>query len=102
MRGFNPLARLPGGSDEAQLGRWRGWLAGLGVKPEGLDLLACARGEGVKTVPELCRWFEQEVRLSAGRPARQALAVLQKRLAPPLVREWLDWPEPLWRALNVN
>ncbi|MCP4421616.1 MAG: hypothetical protein GY805_33810 [Chloroflexi bacterium] len=45
--GFNPLAVAPGETEEETTRRWQQWFQGMNVHPQGIELLAQARADGV-------------------------------------------------------
>ncbi len=90
--GFNPLAAVPGEGEEALVGRWQRWFQGMNVHPQGVDLLARARQEGVEDIPGLRKWLKKAVRKGQVTADSSLILALSRLTANRAVREWLEWP----------
>lgn len=90
--GFNPLAAVPGETDEALLQRWQRWFGGMNVHPQGVQLLARAQADGVVDIPSLRKWLKQVERQGQTAAVSSLGMALNRLTANRSLREWLEWP----------
>jgi len=90
--GFNPLAAVPGETDEALLQRWQRWFGGMNVHPQGVHLLARAQADGVGDIPSLRKWLKQVERQGQTAAVSSLGMALNRLTANRSLREWLEWP----------
>ncbi|HIP71432.1 MAG TPA: hypothetical protein EYH05_08565 [Anaerolineae bacterium] len=90
--GFNPLAAAPGETEEATALRWQRWFQGMNVHPQGIQLLAPARQDGVADIPSLRKWLKQAERTGQYTAVSSLGLVLNRLTANRSLREWLEWP----------
>lgn len=90
--GFNPLSTVPGEEDEALVARWQRWFQGMNVHPQGVALLAQARGEGVEDIPALRKWLKKAEREGQYVGASSLGLALNRLTTSRSLREWLEWP----------
>lgn len=89
---FNPLAAVPGETEEERVQHWQCWFQGMNVYPLGIQLLIQAQQEGVEDIPSLRKWLKQ-VERQGQYAAVSSLTIALKRLtASRTLREWLEWP----------
>lgn len=90
--GFNPLAAMPDETEEALVQRWQRWFQGMNVHPQGLQLLAQARQEGVEDIPALRKWLSKAERQGQVAAASSLGLALNRLMTSHSLREWLEWP----------
>ncbi|MCA9945107.1 MAG: hypothetical protein KC449_16590, partial [Anaerolineales bacterium] len=90
--GFNPLAAVPGETDDALLQRWQRWFGGMNVHPQGVQLLARAQADGVVDIPSLRKWLKQVERQGQTAAVSSLGIALNRLTANRSLREWLEWP----------
>jgi hypothetical protein len=90
--GFNPLAPVPGETEEALVGRWQRWFQGMNVHPQGLGLLVQARQAGVEDIPGLRKWLKRAERQGQYAAVSSLGLAINRLTASRNLREWLEWP----------
>ncbi|MGH2538798.1 MAG: hypothetical protein ACRDHL_15525, partial [Candidatus Promineifilaceae bacterium] len=100
--GFNPLAAVPGETDEAWVQRWQRWFKGMDVQPQGLQWLAQAKQEGIETIPDLRKWLTKLERQGQIAAVSTLGLALNRLAASRALREWLEWPANRFDALPAG
>ena len=94
--GYNPLAAAPGETEAAMVQRWQRWFQGMSVHPQGIQLLAKAREDGVGDIPSLQKWLKQVERQGNYAAVSGLRMALNRLTASRSLREWVMWPTNPW------
>ena len=98
--GFNPLAATPGETETALVQRWQRWFQGMSVHPQGIQLLAKAREEGVEDISSLQKWLKQVERQGHYAAVSSLRMALNRLTASRSMREWVMWPTNPWSQIT--
>jgi hypothetical protein len=92
IHGINPLAAVPGETEEALLRRWQRWFRGMNAHPQGLQLLTLAREDGVADIPSLLKWLKKAERQGQHAAVSSLTSVLNWLTADRALRERIGRP----------